>query len=137
MPQYFFNLKTGRSMVRDFEGNAFDDDAAARTHAETIARELMRNNETKSRTWRLEVCNADHAPCFEVLFATIDETIDHLPPSLRDSVRRTSGQIGSLCDAIEEVRMSILELRATLAQSNRAPYLATVHGRRLTTSKPI
>lgn len=131
MPRYFFNLKTGHSLLRDFDGSEFDDETAARTHAETIVREIMRNNEVKSRVWRLDVRNSNHAPCFEVLFAALDETIDYLPPDLRESVRMTSGQLGSLHDAIEDVRMSIRELRATLAQTSRAPYLAAIHGRRI------
>ncbi|AXK80961.1 hypothetical protein DW352_10820 [Pseudolabrys taiwanensis] len=131
MPRYFFNLRTGRSLLRDFDGNEFDNEAAARTHAETIVRELMRNNEAASRVWRLEVCNSDRSPCFEILFATLDDTIKHLPSNLRESVTIVSTRIGSLSDAIEDVRMSIRELRATLAQTNRAPYLAAVHGRRI------
>lgn len=131
MPFCFINLKTGHSLLRDFEGTELEDDAAARAHAETVAREIMRNNEVKSRTWRLEVCNSNHKPCFEILLATLDETIDQFPPDLRDTVRAASGQIGSLCDAIEDVRMSIRELRATLARTGGAPYLAAVDGRRI------
>jgi hypothetical protein len=66
-----------------------------------------------------------------VLFASVDETIDLMPNEIGASVREVSGKFASLCDTIADVRMSLLQVRATLARSEGAPYLAALHGTRL------
>lgn len=131
MALYFFNLKDGRTTIPDQDGTELADDDAARAHAVVVARESMRNNESRTRTWRLQVCGPDRQPCFELLFASVDETIDQLPDEIGASVREVSGKFASLHDAIADVRMSLLQVRATLARSERAPYLAALNGSRL------
>jgi len=131
MSLYFFNLKDGRTTIPDQDGTELADDDAARAHATVVARESMRNNESRTRTWRLQVCGGDREPLFELLFASVDETIDLLPQETRARVREVSGKFASLSDAITDVRMSLLQVRATLARSEGAPYLASLNGTRL------
>ena len=57
--------------------------------------------------------------------------MEHLPGDLRRSVETVSTKFASLSDAIHEVRMSMLELRVTLARSDGLPHLATLNGLRL------
>lgn len=131
MALYFFNLKDGRTVIPDQDGTELTNDAAAHAHAVVVARESMRNNESRTRTWRLQVCDSDRQPRFELLFASVDETIDLLPNEIGASVREVSGKFASLSDAIADVRMSLLQVRATLARSENTPYLAAVNGTRL------
>lgn len=131
MGLYFFNLKDGRTTIPDPDGTELADDAAARAHAVVVARESMRNNESRTRTWRLQVCGEDREPRFELLFASVDETIDLLPDEIGARVREVSRNFASLSDAIADVRMSLLQVRATLARSEGVPYLATFNGTRL------
>jgi hypothetical protein len=131
MALYFFNLKDGRTVIPDQDGTELVDDDAARAHAVVVARESMRNNESRTRTWRLQVCGPDRQSRFELLFASVDETIDLLPPEIGTTVREVSRKFASLSDAIADVRMTLLQVRATLARSEGAPYLAALNGSRL------
>jgi hypothetical protein len=131
MATYYFNLKDGRNTVPDIDGTELIDDAGARAHAVLVAREAMRNNEKRTRNWRIQVCGADRKALFEVLFASVDETIDHLHPEIRQSVENVSTKFASLSDAIHDVRMSMLELRTTLARSEGAPHLVALNGLRV------
>lgn len=131
MPIYFFNLKDGRTTIPDPEGTQLASEPAARAHAVVVAREAMRNNEPRTRNWRIQVCGADRNPLFEVLFASVDETMAHLPNDIRQSVENVSKNFGSLSDTIQDVRRSMLEIRATIARSEKGPYLAALNGSRL------
>lgn len=131
MQTYYFNLKDGSKVIPDPDGTAFADDEAARQHGVLVAREAMRNNEPETRKWRIQVCDASRQPLFEVLFATVDETIDHLPHALRSQVEKLPWQLASLGDAVSDVRMSILQVRTTLARAEGHPHLVALNGSRL------
>jgi hypothetical protein len=131
MTTFYFNLKDGRTIIPDPDGTELLNEEGARAHAVTVAREAMRNNEVRTRNWRIQVCGANRKPLFEVLFASVDETMDHLPGDLRDSVENVSTKFASLADTIHDVRMSMLELRTTLARTEGVPHLATLNGLRL------
>ena len=128
MTTFYFNLKDGRTIIPDPDGTELLDEEGARAHAVTVAREAMRNNEVRTRNWRIQVCGGNRKPLFEVLFASVDETMDHLPGDLRDSVENVSTKFASLADTIHDVRMSMLELRTTLARAEGVPHLATLNG---------
>src|SRR5690242_16279350 len=100
MQTYYFNLKDGAKVIPDPEGTECADDEAARQHGVIVAREAMRNNEPETRKWRIQICDAGRKPLFEVLFATVDESMDHLPHEMRKSVEKLSWQMASLCDAV-------------------------------------
>ena len=119
MSLFYFILKTGQEKIPDREGLEFPDQDTARAHAEIVARELMRNRELKTRTWRIEVRDEDLQPCFELLFAAEDNTtIAHLGYEQRHTVEMVSARTARLFDAFDQVKTSISDVRETLARAD-------------------
>jgi len=119
MPLYYFILKTREAVIPDEAGIELADAEAARAEANAIARELMRNREVSARSWRLEVCDDYLIPCFEILFAEVDETIAHLAPPYRNSVEVVARLSAALDDTLNHVRASLADVRATLARADK------------------
>ena len=131
MPRFYFNLKARQRTIVDSEGTELRDETAADAEAVVIAREIMRNNHSDTRTWRLLVCDAEHQPCFELLFATVDEELQYYPESVRQTVTAAAQRVATLEDDIGALRQTLLQVRATLARADKMPYLATVDGTRV------
>jgi hypothetical protein len=132
MPRYYFNLKDSYGEIHvDPDGMDLKGEAQARAHAREVARELMQSREAKTRSWRLQACDADRNVVFELLFVTVDQSMRRFPPLLRDNIERFSIRSASLSDAIFDVRMSLRQLKGTLARSEGAPYLAALNGSRV------
>jgi hypothetical protein len=129
MPRYYFDLKKREETLHDNDGTDLPDEAAARDHALRVMGELMRNTNVRTRSWRLAVLGQDRQSCFELLFASYDDSIAHLTPELRSSVELVCGRHASLTDAIVDVRTTMLQIRGTLARSERRPYVAADNGR--------
>ncbi len=108
MLRYFFNLNDGRKIIPDLEGTELPDDDSARAHAAQVVRELARNREEETRSWRLAVCDAQGTLRFELLFASMDEAISRLPPVIRFMFDDAGGSTASFNKAIEQVRMTPL-----------------------------
>jgi hypothetical protein len=108
MPRYYFNLNDGRKIIPDLEGTELPDDDSARAHAAQVARELARNREEETRSWRLAVRDAEGTLRFELPFALTDEAISRLPPVLRFMFADAGGNTASLNEAIEQVRTTLL-----------------------------
>jgi hypothetical protein len=85
MPYYSFTLHDGDCSIRDEGSWWFPDRERAVEHAEHVAGELMRGREVQTRGWCLDVYEGEEC-VHQVLFATIDQTLDHLSPSLRMTV---------------------------------------------------
>jgi hypothetical protein len=135
MPRYHFHLRTPQALYLDHEGTPFADGAQAHEHATTVARELMRNRGARTRSWRLEVFEGDeNERRFEVPFATVDATLEHLQPDLRKAIEQVSSRMASLFEAINAVKGTIYEVKATRARAKKAPYLASVRGVRVATT---
>ena len=128
MPKYFFNLAAREDIVFDREGVDFPDERSAREYAAVVIRELMAHREPQTRAWRLDVRDSNGLPCFDLLFATIDDTLGHLTPQLRSSVEGYCASAASLAEAIRSIRMTLLEVKATLARAEGALHLAAVNG---------
>jgi|SRR5712671_162814 len=112
MPRYFFNLNDGRKVIPDVEGTELPDDDSARAHAAQVARELARNREEESRSWRLAVCDAQGTLCFEVPFASLGELTPRTRTVMRfmmvdEMVDDDSRSTASRDDAIEKVVMAL------------------------------
>jgi hypothetical protein len=107
MPRYFFNLNDGQKIIPDLEGTELPDDDSARAHAVQVARELARNRERETRSWRLAVCDAEGTLCFELLFGSMDEVISRLPPVIRFMFEDADDSTASL-KAMEQVRVTLL-----------------------------
>jgi uncharacterized protein DUF6894 len=131
MPLYYFNLNHRDGISPDCDGSDLPDEPSARAHAGAVVCELMRNREAQRRSWRLQVCDAQHAPLFEVLFADLDASLDHLSPELRASMRDVSLKAGDMRDRIRDVRATLHQLNGTLARADGLPWLAAMDGRRL------
>ena len=123
---YHFHLVTLYGRVLDLKGTELPDEASAREHARQVACELMRHREPKTRSWRIEVTDSARRPCFELLFATVDSTIDHLTPELRASVEKLCSRSASLNETIRAVTSSLTMTRATLARIESRPHLVAL-----------
>jgi hypothetical protein len=76
MTLYFFDLRTAEETIRDPEGTDLDDDSLAMEHARTVARELMHHSEPETRSWCLEVRDRTGRQCFDLHFATVDDSVN-------------------------------------------------------------
>ena len=130
MSRYYFAVKNRNQIVLDPCGEDFESIDTARAFAELLARELMRNREGKTRSWRIEVSNAEHEKCFEVLFALVDDSIRHFRADVREAMQKMARRAASLSDTMVEARHTVLQAKATVARARRKPYLAAVDGRR-------
>ncbi|MBV8792770.1 MAG: hypothetical protein JO237_12060 [Pseudolabrys sp.] len=119
MPLYYFILKQGLDEIPDKQGEEFVDEQAAREHACRIARELMHGRNAKARAWSLQVRDENLYPLFDVLFARLDQTLDHLPRNVRKTIEMTCDKTASLGDTLSELRRNMTEMRATLARAKQ------------------
>lgn len=117
MPTYFYNLQTIDGIIRDSEGTDFPSRYLAVEYGRIVARELMQHRESATRSWRLDVYDGEGTLCFDVLFATVDDSILHLPPELRRSVQDMHAKSASLIEMIHRTRLMMSQLRATIAQA--------------------
>ncbi len=124
MPAYHFHLVTLDGRVLDLEGTEFSDEGAARGHARQVACELMRHRERETRPWRVEVTDSAQRPCFDLLFASVDSTIDHLTPELRASVENLCTQSASLAETFRAVSNALVAANATRVRIEGRPHLA-------------
>ena len=113
MPLYFFHLRSDRR-IADTSGTELPDESAARAHACRVARELMRGRELSTRTWRLDVFDRDGDFCFDLLFASVDDSIAHWAPDIRSHLETFCRSKASFVDAVDQVRASVLQLKSTL-----------------------
>jgi len=116
MPLYYFVLKAGRHAYTDTEGQEFDDDEAAQIHAHAVARELMRNRETRTAHWCIQVCDDYLQPRFEYLFADVDSTLASVDDEFRVSLKaaaRTTAEIG---DSLRQIDTAMADLRNIISQ---------------------
>jgi hypothetical protein len=128
VPRYTFTLRSDGRDNNDEMGIALTDDASAYRYACTVARELMRCRETQTRYWKIKVYRDGEGPVFDVLFATVDPTLDHLRRELRTLVENVSRKTGALKDALYACELSLRESRSLLARSRGKPYLIAEDG---------
>jgi hypothetical protein len=121
MSTYFYDLQTLEGIIRDPEGTDFSSQYLAWEHGLLVARELMQHRESVTRSWRLDVYDGDGTLCFDVLFATVDESILCLPPELRSSVQDMHAKSASLIEAMHRTKLIMSQLRATMAQTDCFP----------------
>ena len=132
MPRYFFDLKTADRMIRDPEGTELAGERSARAHAHEVARELVANRKMAAiRLWRLSVRNEQDSSHFELLLAPLHPAMSDLSPDMRESVEDVCRSTAALKDTIKQARMSLYQVRGTIARSERAPYIAALDGVRL------
>src|SRR5262245_40382479 len=97
MPVYHFILKSPwNAPLIACDGEEFPDDAAAYEHAVEVARDIMRHREENCRSYRLEVRNENLEICFEILFASTDETLESFQDDTRNSIIESAHAMASL-----------------------------------------
>ena len=127
MPMYTFELRDGERPVMDETGVWFADQERAIEHAQNVARELMWGRELQTRSWHLDVYEAGTC-VHQLLFASIDPTLDHLRPALRMNVEQSCDTLRGFKEAMAAARATVLEARARVARSRGKPYLGPVAG---------
>ncbi len=66
---------------------------------------------------------------FEIPFARLDETLDHLSPHWRSNIEDLCNRMRVLHEAYNAARITMRESRALVARSRGKPYSATEGGR--------
>ena len=130
MPVYTFELRDGDRKIEDDDGVNLPDRDHAFHYALDVAHELMSCREAQTRSWRLDVYEGNREQIFQLPFARIDPTLDHLVPEVRKAVERTSDLSRSLKETMAAARVTVRESRALVALSRGRPYLATEMGER-------
>jgi hypothetical protein len=88
----------------------------------------MVNREPRTRAWRLDVRDSSQRPCADLLFATVDDSMSHLTPQLRSSLEHLCASSAAFAETIQALRMTLLEVRATMARADGALHLAAING---------
>jgi hypothetical protein len=129
MPLYTFELLQGTAPLSDDKGVYLPDRAMALAYGKEVARELMRGREGQTRSWRLDIYEDHRERVFELSFAAIDHTLDHLVPDLRTMVERLCNNYRTWREAVHAAGLTVRESRALVARSRGKPYLAAVAGK--------
>ena len=127
MQRYTFQLQDGQYPVDDGSGVWLEEREQALGHAEGVARELMRGREQQTRAWRLDVYE-DGGLLYQISFASVDPTLDHLAPAARATVEASCKSIRSARETVSAAHATMRESRALVARSRGKPYLATERG---------
>lgn len=128
MPHYTFVLKDGSGGIEDRTGVHLPDPERAFEYAQGVAHELMQGREVQTRCWRLDVLGDEGRAIFEIPFATVDRSLEHLPPELRQAVIEANQRRRALHETWNAARRTVLESRALVARSRGKPYLASYLG---------
>jgi hypothetical protein len=128
MPTYTFKLLDNGGGLTDDIGLRLPNSKAAYGYACGVALEMMDHREVATRSWRLDVYEDGAKKLFEILFATIDETLNHLKPDNRRLVEMTAMRRRSLQDTLHATWITCRESQALIARSHGKLYLATDYG---------
>ena len=129
MALFYFILKVGRQTFPDPAGEEFDDIAGARLHADAVARELMRNRETRTGHWRVQVCDDYLQPCCECLFADVDQRLGAYGEEVRGSIIRAARTTAALNDALQNIDVTMSDLLQTMRLLDAATARFSQQGR--------
>ena len=131
MPLYTFELRDGSSGIADTVGVSFANRDQALCYAHDVIRELMSQCERETRTWRLDVYEDHDRRVFEIPFARLDETLDHLSAHWRSRVEDLCNRSRSLSEVRSAASATVRESRALVAWSRGKPHLATDRGQKV------
>lgn len=131
MPLYTFELRDGSGGIPDTAGVSFANRDQALCYAHDVIRELMSQCERETRSWRLDVYEDHDRRVFEIPFARLDETLDHLSSHWRSRVEDLSNRSRLLREACSAAHATVQESRALVAWSRGKPYLATDGGQKV------
>jgi hypothetical protein len=128
MTRYFFDLSDGAATALDDSGTILPDDQAAISCGFDLARDLMRNNEKKYRSFFVLVRQEGGGLLFTLPFVEIDETLKRLPPETRALIERCCERRRELAAAVRAAHKALRDSRALRARANGKPYLAALDG---------
>jgi hypothetical protein len=131
MQRYTFKLADDGGGIEDDTGVNLPNTESAYGYACDVARELMHHREQRTRHWRLDVYQDNGEKAFEIPFASLDQTLDHLSGEVRESVERTAWRVRSLTDTYEAAKVTVREAKSLVARSRGKPYLAADHGQKI------
>jgi hypothetical protein len=131
MKTYFFDLLAQEGWIIDRDGTSLPGVHAGLEHASTVARELMKGAERSRRHWRLRMRDEKSAGFGELLFASVDPTLDHVTPPVRTVIENVSWQLGELVQMVIRLDRQRYEYRAFWARLNRRPFLVAIGDRRV------
>lgn len=131
MPLYTFELRDGSSGIADTAGVSFANRDEALCYAYDVIRELMSQCERETRTWRLDVYEDHDRRVFEIPFARLDETLDHLDPQWRSRIEDLCNRSRLLREACSAAYATVQESRALVAWSRGKPHLVTDRGQKV------
>jgi hypothetical protein len=136
MPLYTFELRDGSSGIADTVGVQLADRDQALSYACDVVHELMIACERQTRTWRLDVYEDHDRRVFQIPFARLDETLDHLRPHWRTQIEDLCDRSRSLREVHTAASMTVRESRALVARSRGKPYLAVDRGQQVIRETP-
>ena len=122
---FYFVLKAKGQTIPDIEGQELADRAAARLHALTVARQLMRGREGQTHHWRIQVCDDYLRPLFDVFFAEACDSLE-CHPQLQQSIGQAARTAAGFSDAVDEMRATLNDISETLARADQV--LAAIPG---------
>jgi hypothetical protein len=131
MPTYTFKLRDDDNGVEDDFGVSMPNAEIAHGYARDVVRELMGHRERSTRHWRLDVYQDNGEKVFEIPFASVDQTLDHLRPDYRAAVEQCAQRIRSLKDVYYDATVTQRESQSLVARSRGKPYLAADRGRKI------
>jgi Domain of unknown function (DUF6894) len=131
LPRYTFRISEDYGSVEDDAGVSLPNAETAYHYACDVVRELMRCRELRTRHWHLHVYEENEKQIFEIPFASLDQTPDHLTPDLREVVEHNARRIRSLKDALYDATVTVREAKSLVARSHGKPYLAVDRGRKV------
>jgi len=131
MPRYTFKLNDDDHGVEDDFGVSLPNAEIAHSYACDVVRELMDRRELSTRHWRLDVYTDNGQKVFEIPFASVDQTLDHLRPNYRVAVEQCAQRIRSLKDVYYDATLTRRESQSLVARSRGKPYLAADRGRKV------
>lgn len=128
MPLYTFELRGGSDPIGDRTGVDLPDRGRAWAYTKEVARELMFGVEDETRACVISVYENNEL-VFELPFAAVDRTLDHLRPELRRTVESVCNSRLLCREAVNAAGATIREARALVARSRGKPYLAAIAGK--------
>jgi hypothetical protein len=131
MPRYTFKVRDDDTGIEDDFGVNLPNVAIAHNYACDVVRELMDHRERSTRHWRLDVYEDSGEKVFEIPFASLDPTLDHLTHEQRALVEHGARQIGAVKEAFYALSLTRQETHALITRSRGQPYLAASAGRKI------
>lgn len=131
VPRYTFKLFDDSGGIEDDVGVSLPNPEIAYRYACDVVLELMNCRELRMRHWQLDVYEGEGKKVFEIPFARIDPTLDHLTTAQRSLVEHGSRINRSSRKALYAARLTGREARSLVARSRGKPYLAADRGRKV------